>query len=220
MRRTLPVITLAFVLGAVLMAAMPGLAANGDNMILGQKNNARTPTKLVSRGGLVLKVGIPNRSALTLEVVGNEPPMKVNSTGKVANLNADLLDGYSYNQLRGDSTWLTNDDIADNINWSDTTLNVTVPSGGGNILMSGSVTFTNTAANADWVQCYFKVDGTEVSGSRMMVYAQPGLHATCSTNGATQLAAGTYAVQFLTFGMSVPGLEPNDGTWYAIVVPG
>jgi hypothetical protein len=77
----------------MLISALPGLAASGDNMILGQKNNALKPTKLVSRGGMVLHVGIPNRSALTLVVVGDEPPMKVNSTGLVTNLNADLLDG-------------------------------------------------------------------------------------------------------------------------------
>jgi len=220
MRRTLSVVTLGFVLGAVLMAAMPGMASNGDYMVLGQKNNATTPTKLVSRGGLYLKVGIPSRSALTLEVVGSEPPMKVNSTGKVANLNADLLDGKDYLQLRSDSAWLSNDNIADNIEWSTTTKNVTVPTGGGNILMSGSVTFKNTDTSSDWVQCKFTVGGTAVLGSKMQVYAQPSEVATCSTNGAIQKPAGTYTVQFSTNGMNVPTIQPDDGTWWVIVVPG
>ena len=65
----------------VLVSALPGLAATGENMILGQKNNALAPTKLVSRGGMVLQVGVADRSALSLIVVGDEPPMKVNSTG-------------------------------------------------------------------------------------------------------------------------------------------
>jgi len=81
------------IVAVVLVSALPGLAANGDYMVLGQKNNALTPTKLVSRGGMVVQVGVEDRSALTLIVVGDEPPMKVNSTGLVANLNADLLDG-------------------------------------------------------------------------------------------------------------------------------
>jgi len=81
------------VVGVTLISALPGLAANGDYMVLGQKNNALTPTKLVSKGGMVLQVGVPNRSALTLIVIGDEPPMKVSSPGLVSNLNADLLDG-------------------------------------------------------------------------------------------------------------------------------
>ncbi len=37
------------IVGVMLISALPGLAKNGDNMILGQKNNALQPTKLVSR---------------------------------------------------------------------------------------------------------------------------------------------------------------------------
>jgi len=220
MRRTLSIVTLAFVLGAVLMAAMPGMASNGDNLILGQKNNATTPTKLVSRGGLFLKVGIASRSALTLEVVGNWPPIKVNSTGKVANLNVDLLDGKDYLQLRSQAGWVTNSNISDNVNWSDTVKNVTVPAGGAVLLMSGSVDFEYTGTGSDWVQCYFKVDGTELAASRMEVYVQANEFATCHSDGATTVGSGSHTIQFYTSGLSVTDIEADDGTWYYTVVPG
>jgi len=81
------------IVGALLIGALPGMAANGDTMLVGQKNNAQRATKLVSKGGLHLNVGKPGNPALTINVVAPAPPMVVNSTGLVTNLNADLLDG-------------------------------------------------------------------------------------------------------------------------------
>jgi len=79
--------------GIVVMAAIPAVATNGDYMIVGEKNNAQRATKLISKGGLVLNVGKAGNPALTINVVGDTPPLQVNSSSLVANLNADLLDG-------------------------------------------------------------------------------------------------------------------------------
>jgi len=50
-------------------------------------------TKLISKGGLHLNVGKAGKPALTINVVAPTPPLVVNSSGRVENLNADLLDG-------------------------------------------------------------------------------------------------------------------------------
>ncbi len=80
-------------------------AANGDNWILGVLNNTATATtRLVTNfngSGVILtntNAGA-SASALDLRVQPGVPPMKVNSTVKVPQLNSDLLDGFNSTQL-------------------------------------------------------------------------------------------------------------------------
>jgi hypothetical protein len=88
------VVILALVLGV----ATTAMGANGQGFVLGQLNNAAAITKLA---GAVLgpNLQITNSStdqgatALSLNVPSGRAPMKVNSSTKVANLNADKLDG-------------------------------------------------------------------------------------------------------------------------------
>ena len=77
-----------------------GIAATGGNFILGVPNTATSPTELSASGSAstsALKVTNTNTvtgsTALELNVPTGKTPMKVNSKTKVANLNADLLDG-------------------------------------------------------------------------------------------------------------------------------
>jgi hypothetical protein len=75
-----------------------GYSATGGNFILGQSNSASTQTKLVAPfAGPALRVDNLNTgaSASGLKIVTDaaRPPLVVNSAVKVANLNADLLDG-------------------------------------------------------------------------------------------------------------------------------
>jgi hypothetical protein len=77
-----------------------GIAATGGNFILGTPNTATSPTELSASGSAstsALKVTNTNTvtgsTALELNVPTGKAPMKVNSKTKVANLNADLLDG-------------------------------------------------------------------------------------------------------------------------------
>ena len=81
--RSLP----GFVAGAVFAVAVAGggaVAATGGKFILGQGNTAGGTTTLTARHG----------SALSLRSTG-APALKVNNTRRVANLNADRLDGLS-----------------------------------------------------------------------------------------------------------------------------
>ncbi len=83
------------VVAAVVMATLPAVAAVGDVLKLGQANSANGVTSL--SGSATTNLQVTNTqagaSALDLRVVSGSAPFKVNSTGKVLNLNADRLDG-------------------------------------------------------------------------------------------------------------------------------
>ncbi len=81
---TVFVVGLSVILAAVMSVASMALAANGKPFILGKNNVATAITTLTKQG--------PG-SALRLLVRPGQPPMAVNSQIKVANLNADKLDG-------------------------------------------------------------------------------------------------------------------------------
>ena len=97
------VMTLALVFGAASMA----LAANGQPFLLGKATNAATAlTKLTANvNGSAMQVQNTNAgsddTALSLTVQPGEAPMRVNSDGRVANLNADELDGKNSTQFLG-----------------------------------------------------------------------------------------------------------------------
>ena len=99
----------ALILGvAVMLALTVGLAsaafgANGDPWILGRSNVATAITKLAGATGvngpmlqLTNNNADANDTALELQVQSGEAPMRVNSSTKVGNLNADKLDGLDY----------------------------------------------------------------------------------------------------------------------------
>ena len=75
-----------------------GYSATGGNFLLGKTNTATTQTRLVAPLGAAA-FRVDNDSTLStatgIRIVTNaaRPPLIVNSSAKVANLNADLLDG-------------------------------------------------------------------------------------------------------------------------------
>ena len=75
---------LALVMALVFGVATMALGATGGNFLLGKRNVADAISTLVKQG--------PG-PALSLVVEANQPPLRVNSVARVANLNADLLDG-------------------------------------------------------------------------------------------------------------------------------
>ena len=101
---------------AVILALTVGLATTalagtgvGARFQLGQTNTVNAITKLVgSVAGPSLQVDNNSTNAaataLDLQVEAGKAPMKVNSGTKVANLNADKLDGMDAEQLQGFST--------------------------------------------------------------------------------------------------------------------
>ncbi len=75
-----------------------GYSATGGNFILGKFNSATTQTKLVTPlAGAALRVdntsAAANATGITILTNASRPPLVVTSSTKVANLNADKLDG-------------------------------------------------------------------------------------------------------------------------------
>jgi hypothetical protein len=98
---------LALVLALIIGMASMALAANGGNFILGQTNVATALTILGGSAGAdgpMLRIANnnadPNDTALELRVQSGEAPMTVNRDTKVANLNADKLDGLDSSDLQ------------------------------------------------------------------------------------------------------------------------
>ncbi len=102
-RLTALTLGLAVMLALVVGVASAAFGANGDAWRLGRANVA---TAITSLGGSLGVEGPmlrltnnnpdPNDTALDLQVQTGEAPMRVNSTTKVSNLNADKLDGLDY----------------------------------------------------------------------------------------------------------------------------
>lgn len=85
-------------LALVIALGGAGYAATGGAFILGFTNSAAKPSALSSKiNDRALTIGNLNvgaqATALGLFVAPGHPPLTVNSTGKVKNLNADLIDG-------------------------------------------------------------------------------------------------------------------------------
>jgi len=123
----------------IVMAALPAVAANGDKLVLGEKNTARRITKVTTRNGVLFRTTLAGVPAATFEVVSG-PPIAVSNPTKITRLNADYLDEWNARELRTSWGWRSNDNIANSVEWADSR-SVTVPTGGGVILMSGSVDF-------------------------------------------------------------------------------
>jgi hypothetical protein len=99
-RVTVFLVGLSVILAVVLGVATMAFAANGNPWILGQGNAATAITSLGGAAGVegpMLRItnndAAANDTALDLRVQSGEAPMTVNTSAKVANLNADRLDG-------------------------------------------------------------------------------------------------------------------------------
>jgi hypothetical protein len=99
-RATCTVVGLAIMLALVFGLTTAAFGANGGNFILGQNNVATLITRLAGPDGVdgaMLEVQNnnvgANDTALRLKVQAGEAPMTVNSAAKIADLNADKLDG-------------------------------------------------------------------------------------------------------------------------------
>ncbi len=80
------------IVGALLMTVLPAAADDGDYLVLGDTNTATTPTKVWARRGVLFRASKMDTPAATF-LVRSGPPIAVESTETVENLNADLLDG-------------------------------------------------------------------------------------------------------------------------------
>jgi hypothetical protein len=95
-RATTYALGLLVLLGLLLWPVSFGLAAVGDPLLAGRTNEVvdRVTALAASLAGPVLRLTNQGTGpALDLRVKTGVPPMKINSGAKVAQLNADLLDG-------------------------------------------------------------------------------------------------------------------------------
>ena len=111
-RTTTTVVGLAIMLALVLGAATTALAGTGvgARFDLGKTNTVNQISKLVgSVAGPSLQVDnnspYASATALDLQVEPGKAPMSVNSAGRVANLNADKLDGQEANAFMPAKTY-------------------------------------------------------------------------------------------------------------------
>ena len=93
-RATVFLVGLAVMVGLVFGAASVALGANGKPLLLGKKNVASAISTLVKKG---------TGPALKLQVGAGQPPLAVSSSTRVANLNADQLDGKDSTEYLGKS---------------------------------------------------------------------------------------------------------------------
>jgi FlaG/FlaF family flagellin (archaellin) len=97
MRNASPALVIAVIALFVALGGV-GVAATGGNFILGKSNSATSTTSLSAPiGGKALQLSngstTSGATALGLTVAAGHAPFTVNTSTKVANLNADKLDG-------------------------------------------------------------------------------------------------------------------------------
>jgi hypothetical protein len=175
--------TFLTVIGAVTILVLAAnsavYAATGGKFILGQTNKANKAS--------VLK-RTTNGPALNLTTkTSGSAPLSTNGRGRVANLNADLVDGFDSSALKTTAYVFTR-----NVSVAVTGVNITVPLPAGRYVVSYSA-YMLGAAN-DNIDCYLEQD--PASGSS--IYSgESSFLASSATPGATgtgyidQRAAGT-----------------------------
>jgi hypothetical protein len=149
MRRLKTVLT-ALVMALVLVtcADYTAFAATGKSFILGKVNKAKRQTTLVrTTSGPALQLGTRSPA---------DPPLVVNGSGKVTNLNADTVDGVDSSDLRTISHVFTHE-----VTSPTTYVDLTVPLPAGNYLVSYSADL-NGADNGT-VECYFVRDAADIT---------------------------------------------------------
>lgn len=175
------------VIGGLVVASLsPAGAATGDPVLAGMTNSANAPTVLAGLSGAV---------PLGLQSARGVPPMQVNSTARVARLNADRVDNYHADGLAR-VAFCADDDAPDGADYA-CSMEITAPSNG-YLVMSGSADVWRSTDGADLAHCEFALDGEEVIGStRDFDIRMPGnQESDCGTDAAAAVAAGSHTVVF------------------------
>ncbi len=213
-RATVFLVGLSVILALVFGVATSAFGANGNPFLLGKSNVATLLTKLTGNvNGSAMQVVNSNAgaddTALSLSVQAGEAPMRVNSATRVANLNADKLDGLDSAQVRpvGRSSWVGNCS-ADNGPAICTSTSITLPANA-RVLLNSTGSYFNfggfTANGYYKGTCNFTRDGVDIPSTAQIVGEQqvatgaapvhkihtPGSQA--NTHVTEVLTAGTYA---------------------------
>ena len=202
--------------------ALFATAASGNRYAMVATSNGGAGT-----GGGLLAIGNAN-PGVTVDVDSNSvPPLEVNSTGHVANLNADLLDGWDVTSLN--RVAYASDDATVDGDVASTgriTATITAP-GRGWIIVSGSAYVYNETLNgADAGLCWLEVNNSALAGSTRVVDtdytgAAGGLtdEITCASNGGYRVcSSGAYTID-MEFSSIGADLNVLDSSLVAEYVP-
>ncbi len=195
------VLTLALVFGVASMA----LGANGGNFILGRINTATAPSVLKGDvNGAAVQIQNTDTgtddAALNLSVQKGETPLRVNSSARVPNLNADKLDSLDSSAFATRSQFGATQVIRDK---GPLPLSGTFTSHGGTLVVTATGSGFRSSANAKFqgnIGMWVNVLGSSGNGSghRMGVHAnQQNSHQAFVSEPwvIDDLPAGTYTVE-------------------------
>jgi len=176
--------TLLTVIGAVTVLVLAGntvaLAATGHALILGKTNKASKATTLKrTTSGAALNLHTKSSASA---------PMSVNGTGKVANLNADTLDGLDSSAL-GTNGYVLTKDVT--VPTTDIDLTITLPPG--SYLLGYSAYLAGGGSDGLGAGCYFRrsvngTGGTAVGETR--VATRTAVDPALSGNGIMSVGPG------------------------------
>jgi hypothetical protein len=193
----------AGLIGALLVVLLAGVlpagALSGDDLVLGAFNTSQTDKTTVwsntNNWGFRIKQARADQAALKLETNGG-PPMIVNSTAMVNNLNADLLDGMDGGWYRPIGRSCS--DGAGRPPGTDYSCEMEIAlNRNGTFYLTGS----GKAAGTGVLRCEFLLDGGVVDNSSIETVVDGG--AVCASSVAVNVPAGPRTVTFL--------LDPDAG---------
>jgi hypothetical protein len=199
-RATVFLVGLAVILALVLGVASTALGADGKPFLLGNSNAATKVSTLVKSGA---------GPALELRV-GSGAPLKVNSSQKVAKLNADQVDGMSANgMVRVASASADQALVGENGDVLSTSI---VAPSRGFLVMNAS---TDVAASGDdLVVCSLEIDSEDIASTDRVVGTsdidRTSEEEICSTNGTVPVNAGRHTVDFEAIKGSGTRLEGSN----------
>lgn len=158
-RATALILGTAVMLALVVGAASTAFGANGDAWKLGKPNVATKITGLAGSLGvdgpmvrLVNNNAGTNDTALELRVQSGEAPMRVNSSTRVDNLNADQIDGQDSSQFAKSAVYKAESAIDAGTALGDGTFVKGQACNPGDILLSGGP--ANVRADSDMVESF------------------------------------------------------------------
>jgi len=194
MRRLLATLAVGIaggMIGALLVTAGPAVGSPGDPLVLSQVNQAGPMTVLKSNGGLRILAKNPKRPPLMVYTPDSMPPLQVSSKARVANLNADLLDGLNASAFVRDSHLLVAHAGGDQsttvpifLSTAVRTVSLTPPVAGTVVVSSTANVSTESAGGV--VSCSIGLPGLPTSGYTQ-TWESPG------SNGSNGQLAGTRA---------------------------
>lgn len=184
--------------------ALAALAHNGNQHGLSVTNDGAAGT-----GAAIIADG-KNNTAADLRVNSSSiPPLKVNSTGLVANLNSDLVDGLHANALTRVAFNGRTDFALNGVDGVAISTTITAPIRGFLTITAGSDVFGGPDS---FFSCNLDVDGTNINAStRSMSLATGNGEEDCSTNAGFATCGGTHTVSLEGSGLSA-GVIFNETT--------